>query len=247
MRRILTVSYGLFAYSGFLACYVYLLLFLHGDWVPTTVDGNATMAWPGALAIDVTLLALFGIQHTVMARPGFKARFTRWVPQSIERSTYVLLSSLLIALLIALWQPIDAPVWSIDATLGQAVLRGLFWTGAALIPVATFAIDHFELFGLRQVVQAARRREHVPPAFRVCSFYRLVRHPLYIGWMLTFWATPLMTVGHLVLAITWTAYILIAVRFEERDLVATHGPLYQEYRRRVPMLLPWRGVTPQID
>src|SRR5690606_27357265 len=205
-----------------------------------TIDGEPGLPFGRALAIDLLLLGLFAVQHSVMARPAFKRRWTRIVPQSAERSTYVLLSSLALIVLFAFWQPLGGVVWSVESPLGQAVLYALFALGWATVLVSTFLINHFDLFGLRQVWLQLIGRPYTSLEFGTPFFYRYVRHPLYVGWFFAFWATPHMTVTHLVFAVMTAAYILTAIQLGERVLVAAH-PEYRAYRARVPMLIPRFG------
>jgi protein-S-isoprenylcysteine O-methyltransferase Ste14 len=235
---IVTFVYGLVSYGAFFATFLYAIGFLGGFGVPLTVDGGGPESAPGvALGINLALLALFGIQHSVMARPAFKQAWTKVIPKSMERSTYVLLSSLILALTFWLWRPMPGTVWDAQAGPVRAALWTLFALGWVVLLISTFLINHFELFGLQQVWQNLRGQRTTEARFREPLFYKLVRHPLYVGWLMTFWATPTMTVGHLVFAAGASAYILIAIRFEERDLIRAH-PEYAEYRRRVPMLIP---------
>jgi protein-S-isoprenylcysteine O-methyltransferase Ste14 len=205
--------------------------------VPKTLDSPATDPWQIALAIDLGLLSLFAIQHSVMARQGFKRALTRIVPEAIERSTYVLASSLALLLLFWQWRPLGGIVWNIEHQGGRAVLYGGFAFGWALVLVTTFVINHFDLFGLRQTWRAFRGQRQTPLRFVTPMLYRIVRHPLYVGWLFAFWSTPTMTVTHLLFAAVATAYILVAIQLEERDLMRAH-PEYAEYRGRVPMLVP---------
>jgi protein-S-isoprenylcysteine O-methyltransferase Ste14 len=198
------------------------------------------------IAIDAALLALFAVQHSVMARPWFKERWTRVVAPALERSTYVLLSSLALILLFRFWQPLGGTVWAVADPFGRFVLRALFAFGFTLVLIATFLINHFDLFGLRQVWLFLRGRPYTYLRFGTPGPYRLVRHPLYVGWFFAFWMTPTMTYAHLLFAMATTAYILIAIRFEERDLVREHGSVYEEYRRRVPMLIPFTKA-PKVE
>ena len=237
MTRILTIVYGGTAYAIFLFTFLYAVGFLGNAIVPKTLDSGAAGSWQRALAIDLALLALFAVQHSVMARQGFKRALTRVVPTAIERSTYVLASSLALLLLFWQWQPLGGMVWNVEHAAGRAVLYGGFALGWILVLVSTFAINHFDLFGLRQTWLAFRGRPQVPLPFATPFLYRLVRHPLYVGWFLAFWSTPTMTVTHLVFALATTGYILAAIQLEERDLTAAH-PEYAEYRRQVPMLIP---------
>jgi protein-S-isoprenylcysteine O-methyltransferase Ste14 len=196
-----------------------------------------------SLAIDVGLLTLFAVQHSVMARKWFKDAWTKIVPSPIERSTYVLFSSLALILLFALWRPLGGVIWSVEDPTGRIVLRGLFAFGFALVLVSTFLINHFDLFGLRQVWLYLLGRPYETLRFGTPGPYRLVRHPLYVGWLFAFWMTPMMTFAHLLFSLATTAYILLAIQFEERDLVREHGDTYEEYRHSVPMLVPFVGKS----
>jgi protein-S-isoprenylcysteine O-methyltransferase Ste14 len=229
--------YGIFCYVVFLASFLYAVGFLGNFLVPNSVDSGRDMPFLYALGINVGLLGVFAVQHSVMARPWFKRMWTRVVPPVVERSTYVLFSSVALILLFWLWQPMGGIVWSVRSSSGWAVLEGLYGLGWLIVLVATFLINHFDLFGLRQVGLYLAGRPYTPLQFRTPWFYNVVRHPLYVGWLLVFWSAPVMTVAHLVFAIATTAYILIAIQFEERDLMRLHSE-YEEYRRRVPMILP---------
>jgi len=242
MMRALYLLYAAVAYAIFFATFLYLIAFV-GNFpiVPVTVD-FARVAKPGKAAlIDAALIALFGIQHSVMARPGFKAGWTRIVPAPIERSTYVLFASVALMVLMAFWHQLTAPVWTITHGVGAAILWVLFASGWAIVLTSTFLINHFELFGLQQAWFALRERAAAPPVLRQPFFYRFVRHPLYAGFFIAFWATPVMTMGHLLLAAGMSIYMLIAIRFEERDLIDIFGEAYAGYRRRVGMLIPRVG------
>lgn len=244
MARILYLLFGVAAYLLFFATFLYLIAFVGNlPWVPVTVDRGGAVGPIGlALAVDVALIALFGLQHSVMARPGFKRAWTRIVPAPIERSVYVVAASLALILLFLLWRPIPGPVWSVDNAVAAAALWALFALGWLIVLVSTFLISHFELFGLAQVWGHARGRgEPAAPAFRTPFFYRWIRHPLYSGFFLAFWATPRMTLGHLLLAAGVSVYMLIAIRYEERDLVDTFGDDYRRYRERAGMLTPRFG------
>lgn len=243
---IVTFVYGLLSYGVFFATFLYAIGFLGGFGVPLTVDGSGTETASGvALAINLALLALFGVQHSVMARPGFKQAWTKVIPKSMERSTYVLLSSLILALTFWLWRPMTGTLWNVQTGPVRAAAWAIFALGWVVLLISTFLINHFELFGLQQVWQNFRGQRTTEARFREPLFYKIVRHPLYVGWLMTFWATPTMTVGHFVFAAGCSAYILIAIRFEERDLIRAH-PEYAEYRRRVPMLIPgFRRTAPQ--
>jgi len=229
--------FGALTYGLFLAVFLYAIGFIGGFFTPTTLDGTPARPLLPSLAIDLGLLGLFAVQHSVMARPAFKRWWTRIVPEAAERSVYVLLSSLALVALFAWWQPIGGVIWNTEG-LARAIVIGIYLFGWALLLYTTFLIDHFDLFGLRQVWNRIRGNSYEPPKFYTPSLYKVVRHPLYIGWLTIFWAAPTMTVAHLVFAITTTAYILIAIQFEEHDLVDAFGERYIEYRRNTPMLIP---------
>ena len=237
MGRLLVFAYGLIAYSVFFVTYLYAAGFVGNLIVPKSLDSTPTAPLGTAILINLGLLSLFAIQHSVMARPWFKRALTRVVPEAAERSTYTLASSLALILLFWLWSPLGGTVWDVQDPAGRAVLYALFAFGFLLVLVTTFLINHFDLFGLRQVWLYLRGREYEPLHFVTPGPYRLVRHPLYVGWLFAFWATPTMTLTHLLFAVVTTAYILVAIRFEERDLIDAH-PEYAEYKRRVPMMVP---------
>ena len=245
MRRIFAFVYGIACYGMFVAALLYAIGFLGNFGVPKSIDSGPEGSTAGALAIDGALLALFALQHSIMARPWFKRAWTRIVPEPVERSTYVLLSSLALLLLFWQWRPIGGVVWKIENGLAELLILGLYAAGLLIVLVSTFLINHFDLFGLRQVYLYLVGREYTHLEFRTPFFYRFVRHPLYVGWLLTFWSAPVMTAAHLFFAAMTTGYILIAIRFEETDLVAAHGEKYQQYRRRVPMILP--ALAPKTD
>jgi methanethiol S-methyltransferase len=242
MRRILTLAHGVVSYVAFFLTFVYAIGFLGNIGVPKSLDSGAVGPWQTALAIDVGLLALFAVQPSVMARQGFKRMITRVIPPAAERSTYVLFSSLLLMLLFWKWQPLGGVVWEVQHPIGRALLYAGFAFGWTLVLVATFVINHFDLFGLRQTWKAFQGQPHSELRFVTPVLYRIVRHPLYVGWLFAFWSTPTMTVTHLLFAAVTTAYILVAIQLEERDLLTAH-PEYAEYRRQVPMLVP--GLRPQ--
>jgi len=241
MSRSLSFLYGVLAYVMFLGVFLYAIGFLGNFGVPTTLDAARSGPIGEALLVNALLLGLFAVQHSVMARPWFKRWVTRIIPQTIERSTYVLASNLAMILLFWQWRPMGGVLWDVSGTGFGMALQALFAFGWLLVLVSTFLINHFDLFGLRQVWMNLRGKEYEPLSFVVPGPYRLVRHPLYVGWITVFWAAPTMTVAHLLFAVATTAYILVAIQFEERDLVKEHGPSYDEYRRRVPMLIPRPG------
>jgi protein-S-isoprenylcysteine O-methyltransferase Ste14 len=239
IKRIGFFAYGVVCYAVFFGTFLYAIGFIGGFGVPTTLDGPRQGSLAQGIAINAALLGLFAVQHSVMARRWFKERWTRIVPPPLERSTYVLLSSLALIVLFWQWRPLGGAVWSVEDPMGRAVLQGLFGLGFLLVLVATFLINHFDLFGLRQVWLYLLDKPYTKLHFGTPLFYRFVRHPLYVGWFFAFWATPTMTYAHLLFAMATTAYILIAIQFEERDLVHEHGEAYENYRRQVPMLVPF--------
>jgi protein-S-isoprenylcysteine O-methyltransferase Ste14 len=244
IKRIAFFGYGVLSYAVFFATFLYAVGFIGGFWVPTTLDGPATVPLAQGIAINAALLGVFAVQHSVMARRWFKERWTRIVPPPIERSTYVLFSSLALILVFWQWRPLGGTVWSIQDPAGRAVMLGFFAFGWLLVLVSTFLINHFDLFGLRQVWLYLRGIPYTKLHFGVPGPYRFVRHPLYVGWFFAFWMTPTMTYAHLLFSVATTAYILIAIQFEEKDLIHEHGASYEEYRRQVPMLVPFtRGAS----
>lgn len=238
MKRFAVFAYGVFAYVLFLGTFLYALGFVGNFGVPKSLDSPRDGSVVAALLVDLGLLAVFALQHSVMARRGFKARINRVIPEAAERSTYVLASSLALLLLFVLWRPLGGLVWDVTQPFARGVVYGLFAFGWLLVLVTTFLIDHFDLFGLRQVWLYWSGREYTGLRFRTPGIYKVVRHPLYVGWFFAFWSAPTMTVTHLFFAAATTAYILVAIRLEERDLVAAFGASYAEYRRQVPMLVP---------
>jgi len=240
MSRLLVFVYGVISYSVFLVSYLYAVGFVGNFMVPKSLDSAPTAPLGTALLINLGLLGLFAVQHSVMARPAFKRQLLRLIPQATERSTYVLVSSLALILLFWQWSPLGGVIWDVQDSTARAVLYGLFGFGFLLVLVATLLINHFDLFGLRQVWLNLRGREYTSLNFVTPGPYRLIRHPLYLGWLFAFWATPTMTVTHLLFAAMTTAYIFVAIQLEERDLIAAH-PQYVEYKRRVPMMIPMPG------
>jgi protein-S-isoprenylcysteine O-methyltransferase Ste14 len=237
MSRILVFAYGLIAYALFGVTYLYAVGFVGNLVVPKSLDSTPTAPLATALLINLGLLSLFAVQHSVMARPAFKRVLLRVIPAAAERSTYVLASSLALLLLFWQWSPMGGVIWDVQNPVGRAVLYGLFGFGFLLVFVATLLINHLDLFGMRQVWLNLLGREYRPLTFVTPGPYRLVRHPLYLGWLFAFWATPTMTVTHLLFAVMTTGYILVAIQLEERDLIDAH-PEYAEYKRRVPMIIP---------
>jgi protein-S-isoprenylcysteine O-methyltransferase Ste14 len=238
MGRLFAFVYGIIAYALFFLSFTYAIGFVGNLVVPKSVDSGAPGPLVTSLIVDAALLLLFAVQHSGMARRGFKRWLTQWVPQPIERSTYVLLASSVLLLLYWLWRPAPAPVWQVTSPLGVSVLWGVFAFGWLVVFLSTFMIGHFDLFGLKQVWLNLQGRGLPADRFRAPAFYRIVRHPIMVGFLIAFWATPFMSVGHLLFSVATTGYILIAVQIEERDLVAMLGDEYRRYRSRVPGFIP---------
>lgn len=237
-RRFAVLLFGSATYAGFLVTFLTVMAFVQGIGLPKTIDTGLDADWRSALLVNASILGLFGLQHTVMARLWFKRWWTRLVSPAIERSIFVLVTCAILWLLVLQWRAVPDVVWSVQQPVAAALLTALSWGGWLLVLVATFLIDHFELFGLKQVIAYFRGRPTRAPEFQVRSLYRVCRHPLYVGFLIAFWATPQMTVGHLMFAVIVSLYLAVGIRIEERTLVAIHGEDYREYRRRVPMLLP---------
>lgn len=256
MQRFLILLFGLVSYTIFFVTFLYLIAFVGNlqqtglvQWLPWLKEvvpysvsfGRETGPLAIAIAINIGLIALFGLQHSIMARTGFKAWLKNVLPAPAERSVYVLLASAVLVLLFWQWRPIPEVIWSVQSTAGQVITWSIFGLGFATVLLATFLINHFDLFGLQQVWMQFTRKAAASPAFVTPLFYRYTRHPLYLGFLLAFWSTPFMTAGHLLFAIGMTVYILLAIPLEEKDLVRVHGDDYVGYRKKVPMILPIPG------
>jgi methanethiol S-methyltransferase len=238
---IASVLYGAITYVLFLGTFLYAIVFVGNLAGPKTIDSGEAGGLLLAVLINMLLLGLFAVQHTVMARPAFKRWWTALVPEPVERTTFVLFASVALLLLYWQWRPMSAPIWSVTNAGGAMMMQAIFWLGWALVLLSTFLINHFELFGLRQVYARLRGQRLPAPVFKAPFLYKRVRHPIYLGFILAFWATPSMTAGHLLFAIATTGYILIGIYFEERDLVALFGDQYRRYREQVSMLIPLPG------
>jgi methanethiol S-methyltransferase len=244
LKRILFFAYGVVVYVFFLATFLYAIAFIGGLGVPKRLDAPLEGSLSAAIAVNCVLLLVFAVQHSVMARRWFKERWTQFIPWTIERSTYVLCASLALALIVWQWRPIGIPIWSVENPAALAAIWAIFFSGWATVFIVTFLINHFDLFGLRQVWLPLVGKPYTAVSFRTPLPYRIVRHPLYFGFVLGFWATPHMTLAHLLFAIATTAYIFVGIHLEERDLVGEHGKSYEQYRRRVPMIVP--GLRPRV-
>ena len=240
MTRILAFLYGSAAYAIFLGTFLYAIGFVTGLPLPKTIDTGPAASLSEAVIVNLLLLSLFALQHSIMARKGFKQWWTRFVPPVIERSTYVLLASLALMLLFWQWRPIPAVIWQVDIPVLATALTALSLVGWGIVLASTCMINHFELFGLHQVIENLFGRSLPVPRFRTPALYTVVRHPIYMGFIIAFWATPVMTLGHLMFALVTTGYIFVGIAFEERDLVAQFGDEYRRYRQRVGMLIPFR-------
>jgi methanethiol S-methyltransferase len=238
IQRVAIFLYGIIAYVSFLGTFLYAVGFIGNLIVPKAIDGDPQMAFDAALLIDGALLMLFALQHSVMARRGFKQWLTRFIPQAAERSTYVVAANLALIAMFVFWQPLGGSIWHVEDPVGRIVLYAIFGVGWTIVFITTFLINHFDLFGLRQVWANLRGVSYESLSFRTPVFYRFVRHPLYFGFLCAFWATPTMSLTHLLFAIATTGYILVAIQLEEKDLIREHGGRYVNYKEAVPMLIP---------
>lgn len=248
MSRAIILAYSLGCYAFFLAVFLYAIAFVGNFAVPTTVDaGGPAAPVATALMVNAALLTVFALQHSVMARPAFKRWWTRVVPAPAERATYVLASSAAFVALFAWWHPVDAVVWSLEGDVARGAMTAVYLGGWGLLLYATMLIDHLDLFGVRQAWLHFKGETHAKSLFMTPALYKHVRHPLYVAWLTIFWAAPTMTVGHLLLAVMTTAYILVAIQLEERDLIDEFGETYRDYMRRTPMLVPFVATNPRVE
>jgi len=240
MGRLLAFLYGVVCYIFFLGTFLYAIGFVGNILVPKSIDSGMEGGLSVSLIINALLLSLFAVQHSVMARRGFKEMWTKIIPEPVERSTYVLLANVALVLMYWQWRPLTGNIWTVENSTGHLILEILFWIGWVIVLVSTFVINHFDLFGLRQVYLYIKRKEYAPPGFHTPGYYKNIRHPIMLGFIIAFWATPHMTVGHLIFAIATTAYILIGIKLEERDLIHYYGEEYKSYKKRTNMLIPFK-------
>ncbi len=238
MKKVTILMYGILAYGAFFASFLYLIGFSGGILVPKHVDNGIESSMMMALSINLCLILAFGLQHSIMARPAFKKMITRMIPKSAERSTYVLATSVVLVALYVYWRPISGNLWTTESTTMKGIILGIFAFGWMVVLYSTFLINHFDLFGLRQVYLQMRAKEYTHLPMKITSLYRIVRHPLMLGFLVTMWAVPTMSYGHLLFSVGMSAYILVGIYFEERTLIKEIGPSYESYRKQVPALIP---------